>query len=103
MKKIYLLLCIVGVLLPFATFFPWLSAHGLAFHLLAQQAFSEPVSAFAWVDVLVSAVALLTFMLHQQRVRPVKGLWMAVAGLFCVGVSFALPLYLYLRERSEVT
>jgi len=28
-------------------------------------------------------------------------LWLPIAGLLAVGVSFALPLFLYLRERSR--
>ncbi|RQO53499.1 hypothetical protein DBR47_24080 [Paucibacter sp. KBW04] len=39
-------------------------------------------------------------MAHQQRQQPVKHLWLPIAGLFCVGVSLALTLYLHLRERT---
>lgn len=100
MKAAYLLLCTCGVLLPYAAFGPWLIQHGFALHLLAQQAVWSPVAAFAWADVLVSAAALLLFIFHEQRVRPIKNAWLPVLGLLCVGVSLALPLYLYLRERS---
>lgn len=100
MKFVYLLLCLLGTALPYAAFGPWLAQHGLAFHLLAQQVMATPVAAFAWADVLVSAMTLLVFISHQQRQTPVKHVWLPVAGLLCVGVSLALPLYLYLRERA---
>ncbi len=100
MKAAYLSLCILGVVLPYAAFSPWLVEHGLALFLLVQQTTASPVAAFAWADVLVSAATLLLFMAHQRRIRPVRHAWMAVVGLLVVGVSLALPLYLYLRERS---
>lgn len=101
MKTAYLLLCLLGTALPYAFFGPWLAQHGLAVHLLAQQAMATPVAAFAWADVLVSGLTLLVFIAHQQRRKPIKRWWLPIVGLLCVGVSLALPLYLYLRESSD--
>lgn len=100
MKNLYLALCILGSALPLIAFGPWLLAHGLDVPLLLEQAVSSPVAAFAWADVLVSTLALLAFIAHQQRLRPLPRVWLPVLALFCVGVSLALPLYLYLRERQ---
>jgi hypothetical protein len=68
---------------------------------MAAQVVSSPVAAFAWADVLISAAALVAFMAHEQVARPVRPIWLPVVGLLCVGVSLALPLYLYLRESSR--
>jgi hypothetical protein len=100
MKTTYLLLCALGVLLPYAAFGPWLIEHGPAVYLLAVQVVDSPVAAFAWADVLVSAAALLVFMAREHSMRPVRHAWLPLVGLLCVGVSLALPLYLYLRESS---
>ncbi|MYN45400.1 DUF2834 domain-containing protein [Pseudoduganella sp. FT93W] len=99
MHRLYLLLCLLGSVLPLAAFMPWLASHGLALNLLLAQILEQPVAAFAWADVLVSALALLAFMWHEQRQQAVRGVWWAVASLFLVGVSLALPLYLYLRAQ----
>jgi hypothetical protein len=100
MKTAYLLLCVLGVVVPYFAFGPWLLEHGPALYLLVTQVLGSPVAAFAWADVLVSAVALLVFMAHEQRSRPIRYSWLPVVGLLCVGVSLALPLYLYMRENS---
>lgn len=103
MKNLYLSLCVLGTALPLIAFGPWLLAHGLDIPLLLEQALTSPVAAFAWADVLVSALVLLAFIAQQQRVRPVQRVWLPVVALFCVGVSLALPLYLYLREKQAYT
>ncbi|MDT9001057.1 DUF2834 domain-containing protein [Paucibacter sp. APW11] len=101
MKKLYLLLCVAGTVLPYALFAPWLASHGLALQLLWASIAEQPVAAFAWADVLVSGIALLAMMAHEQRRRPLRRPWLPVLALFGVGVSLALPLYLYLREASD--
>ena len=97
-RQVYLLIALLGTALPLWAFLPWLQTHGLALHLLLVQASATPLSAFAWADVLVSALALLAFIAFEQRRRPVPRLWLPLLGLCCVGVSLALPLYLYQRE-----
>jgi hypothetical protein len=53
--------------------------------------------AFA-IDIIVSAVVVIAFVLIEgQRLR-VRHLWAPIVGIL-VGVCFALPLFLYLRER----
>ena len=97
-KTTYFLLCFVGVVLPYWILGPWLVQHGPALYLFATQIAESPIAAFAWADVIVSAAALLVFMIGEQRVRPIRRFWMPIVGLLFVGVSLALPLYLYLRE-----
>lgn len=100
MQTVYILLCIVGTVLPLAQFVPWLSAHGLDVPLLVQQAVATPVSAFAWSDVLVSGVAVAVFVVIEGRRLAMRRLWLPLFGLV-VGPSLALPLFLLLRERHE--
>lgn len=91
-------LAIAGTVLPLSQFVPWLGTHGLAFPLLLQQAFSSQVAAFAWLDVLVSGCVLLVFMWCEARRLNMAAPWWPVTGLLLVGVSLALPWFLYLRE-----
>jgi hypothetical protein len=60
-KTIYLGLCVLGVVLPYWQFVPWLAVNGLNMHLFFQQLFVNHISAFFGMDVLVSALALLVF------------------------------------------
>ena len=102
MRFVYLVLCMLGTLLPLSQFVPWLSANGLAIGLLVQEAFSLPVAAFAWWDVVISALVTLVFILSEGRRLEVKHLWLPVMGLCAVGVSLALPLFLLLREQRLI-
>jgi hypothetical protein len=100
-KNLYLVLCILGALLPYWQFLPWLIEHrGVPVALFFSELFANRISAFAWMDVLVSAIALLVLMrVENARVR-IPARWLPILALLCVGVSLALPLYLYLRETA---
>lgn len=98
MKAMYLLLCVVGTLLPFTQFIPWLATYGLDVPLLMQQISADRLSAFAWLDVLVSALVLMVFICVESRRLRMRCGWVSLLGL-CVGVSLALPLFLFMRER----
>jgi len=99
-KTIYLLLCLLGIVLPYWQFLPWVAANGLNLSLFLQQLFANRIGAFFGMDVLVSAAALLLFIrLEKTRVR-IPGRWLPLFAVLTVGVSLALPLFLYLRERA---
>ena len=99
-KNIYLLLCILGVAIPYSQFVPWVMENGLHIGLLVRELFANRVSAFFGLDVLVSSVVLLVFMHVEGRLVRVRFRWLPIVGLCAVGVSLALPLFLYLRERA---
>jgi uncharacterized protein DUF2834 len=100
LKTIYLLLCIVGTVVPYAVFLPWLMSNGLDIPLLVSQIASSPVTTFGWLDILISVIALFVFMWVDHRRRPVKLIWMPIVGTLLVGVSLGLPLCLLLREST---
>ena len=95
MQRFWLALCVAGTIAPYAVFVPWLMRHGLDLQLLYQEASGTPVAAFAWLDVLVSAVAVLRLAGQGVR-RGERRFWLVVAGTCVVGVSLGSPLYLYL-------
>lgn len=97
-KTIYLLLCLIGTILPYWQFAPWLLQHGLNLPLFFQELFVNRIGAFFGMDVIVSAVVLLRFArLESSRLR-VRRWWLTVVAVLTVGVSLGLPLFLYLRE-----
>ncbi len=98
MQSIYALLCIVGTVLPLAQFVPWLADRGLDVPLFIQEATANPISSFAWSDLVVSAVVLVFFVLVEGRRLSMRHAWASLLGL-AVGISLALPLFLWLRER----
>ena len=98
MKKFYLILCILGILLPYWQFLSWIAENGPAFDALIREAIGSRISAFAWLDVIVAAIALLGFILYEGRRHNIRRLWLPILGTCAVGVSFGLPLFLFMRE-----
>jgi hypothetical protein len=100
MKLFYLLCAIAGAVIPYSQFAPWVAEHGLDVKLLAAELFSTRIGAFFGLDVLVSAAALLAFIVWEGRRRRMKKLWMPMAATCIVGVSCGLPLFLFMREQE---
>ncbi|MGH7497552.1 MAG: DUF2834 domain-containing protein [Gemmatimonadales bacterium] len=100
-KSLYLGLGIVGVVAPYSQFIPFLREHGLDFRLIVQQLFANRISGFFALDVIVSSVVLWLFIRVEGRRSGVPRLWMPLAALLTVGVSLALPLFLFLREAHR--
>src|ERR1700733_1646902 len=99
-KKIYLLLCFIGVVLPYWQFVPWVASNGLNTRLFVQQLFANRVSAFFGMDVFVSAMVLLLFVRLENSRVTVRGRWLPLLAVLTGGVSLGLPLFLYLRETT---
>ena len=103
MANFYLALCVVGVVVPYGFFLPWLIDNGLNISLFITELVSTRVGAFCGADVIVAGVALFGFMFADGHRAGMKWLRAPVVGTHCVGVSLGLPPFLYLRERSRVT
>ena len=98
MKSFYMVCCLIGIVLPYWQFLPWLAEHGFAPIELVIEAASTRISAFAWLDVLVSAVVLLTFVDVESKRLNMKYRWAPWIATLTVGVSLGLPLFLLLRD-----
>jgi Terpene cyclase DEP1 len=99
-KNIYLSFCVLGAGIPYSQFVPWVVENGLHLGLLVRQLFAKHISAFFGLDVLLSSVVLLMFMRVEGRLVRLRLRWLPIVVLCAVGVSLALPLFLYLRERA---
>lgn len=99
-KQLFLLGALVGTVLPYYYFVQFLLAHGLDIPLFVAQLFASPVSAFFVMDVLVSSLVLWLFVFAEGRRLGMRHLWVYVVANLMVGVSLALPLFLYFREDA---
>lgn len=98
-QSTYVALCILGTVLPYSQFMPFLLEHGLDLNLLVEQLFATRISTFFGTDVIVSAIVFLTFVFWEGKRLQMKHLWVYVASLL-VGVSLGLPLFLLMRQRK---
>jgi hypothetical protein len=102
MQWIYLIAAILGTVLPLSQFLPFLTANGLDMSLFMRQLFQTHVSGFFAMDVLVSSFVLWVFVFSEGRRRGMSKLWVYVLCNLVVGVSLALPLFLFFRERRII-
>ena len=100
LKTIYLLLCVIGIAVPYWQFIPWVAQHGLNLRLLVQELFANRISTFFGLDVILSSIVLVVFMRAESSRLKIPRRWLPVLAVLTVGVSLALPLFLYMRERT---
>jgi hypothetical protein len=100
LRHCYLALCVIGAILPYSQLVPWIAIHGLDFPLFFQELFSTRISGFFVMDVIVSAIVLVTFMLTEGSRLGHRLLWLPILATLLVGVSLGFPLFLYMRQRT---
>ena len=99
MKTIYLACAIAGAIIPYGQLVPWLAEHGPDPKGFILELFSTRIGAFFGLDVIVSAVVLIAFILWEGRRVRMSALWAPIAATGLIGVSCGLPLFLFMRER----
>ena len=101
LRNLYAILAAVGFVLPLWVFVPFLREHGFDPRLFVLQLFASPVSGFFGMDVIVSAIVLALFVMTEGRRMRMRALWLPIVGTVVVGVSFGLPLFLFMRETAS--
>ena len=97
-KLLYLTLAVIGFILPYYFLIAFLVAHGIDAGLFLNQLFGTPISTFFAADLVISCVVFLGFMSQEADRHGMKHQWIYWLSLFSVGLSFALPLFLWARE-----
>ena len=98
-KNIFLVLAVLGLVVPYWFFFQFFNANGLNIGLLVQQALGNPVSIAFTVDLVLSIIVFWIYMFSEANKLQMKNAWLYLLASLTIGLSFALPLFLYFRER----
>jgi hypothetical protein len=99
LRHLYLALCVLGVVVLYVQFVPWLSQHGLQIDLFVRELFATRIGAFFGLDVVFSAIALFVFICAERKAVAIRHVWLPIIATLVVGVSLGLPLFLYMRQR----
>ncbi|MGB1250264.1 MAG: DUF2834 domain-containing protein [Candidatus Promineifilaceae bacterium] len=99
-KTIYLIWAILGTVIPFMGFGNFIVANGLDLIGFANGAVANGAAAGFTADLFISSFVFWMFMFKDASERGIKNLWIYVACNLLVGLSLALPLYLYVREDT---
>ena len=102
-RHFYLVCCVLGLVLPYSQFVPWLLEHGLAITVFFRELFANRISACFAMDVIVSAIVLIWFIQSEGKRFRVRLLWLPAVGTLVVGVSFGFPLFLWQVTLDRTT
>ena len=100
LQNIYILLCLLGFVLPYSQFIPFLTEHGLNLRLFFEQLFANRISAFFAMDLLISSIVFWIFLYWEGSRVKMSNLWVYVVCNLTVGLSLGFPLFLLMRQRK---
>jgi len=61
-RHLYVVFCLLGLVLPYSQFISWIiEHHALNISMFMQDLFANRIAAFFALDVIVSAIVLLSF------------------------------------------
>lgn len=100
LRNFYLAMAIVGTVVPWLFFGAFFAQNGLALPLFLQSLFANGPAAGFSADVLISIAIFWVWSWQNAAQHQVARWWLVLPASFFVGLSLALPLYLYLRERA---
>ncbi len=102
MKRLYLFLAVAGAILPYAFFTQHFLSQGVGLYTFVAALFVNPAAGGFTADLLFTSVVFWIFM-FQQKSRgngPTPTLFIVINLL--IGLSCAVPAYLYVRERGTI-
>ena len=99
MKKLYLILAVLGAVLPYVFFFQFIQAEGVNIPLFISSLFVNGAASGFSVDLLLSSFIFWLFMFQQLRKPNNPKPYLFIILNLAIGLSCALPAYLYARER----
>ena len=97
-KNLYLLLTALGVILPYYFIFRFLASAEQPIIPSMIQLFATDMSTAFNTDLLFSILVFWVFVYMESKRISLKNWWFFLPAAL-IGLSFALPLFLYFRER----
>lgn len=99
-KNFYLLMAVVGTVVPWIFFGSFFALSGIDIPLFLQSLFVNGAAGGFSADVLISIPVFWIWSWRDATQHSVARWWLVLPASFFVGLSLALPLYLYLREQD---
>ena len=100
-KNLYLLLAIVGAVVPYVFFIQHFAATGFGLADFVAALFVNPAASGFTADLLISSLVFWSFMFYRHGDgKGARPLWFVIINL-TIGLSCALPAYLYASEAAS--
>ena len=99
-QNMYALLAILGLLVPYSIFLPWLLENGLNIELFFQEFLANGVATTTALDFIIVSIGVILFIVFESKKLGMKRVYIPIIATF-LAVGFGLALFLYLRERFD--
>ncbi len=99
MRAVFLVLTIIGAVVPMYYFVSWFEVYGYDIGAMVEAWNVSDATTGLVYDLTIAAVTLTVFVIWETMRN---GKWLnliAIPATFFIGVSCGLPFYLYLRSR----
>lgn len=101
MKKLYLLLAIIGAIVPYVFFFQFIEAEGMNIPAFISALFVNGAAGGFSADLLLTSFIFWLFMFQQVKESNGPKPYIFIILNLAIGLSCALPAYLYARENTR--
>lgn len=101
-RHLYLVIAVAGFAIPVLPFINFLLKNGFDIQVFISMMFENDVSTFFGWDVMISSLAVFVLVYSEGRRKNMKNLWIYVLMTLIIGVSLALPAFLYMREKNRL-
>jgi hypothetical protein len=99
MKNVYLMLAIVGGVVPYIFFAQHFSSEGFGLGGFVQALFANPAAGGFTADLLLTSFIFWLYMFNQRGRENGPAPWLFVLLNLSIGLSCAFPAYLYAVKR----
>ncbi len=101
MKRFYLLMAIIGAVVPYIFFFQFFADEGLNLGGFVSALFANGAAGGFSADLLITSFVFWVAMAYQQKQGKGPGPLPFVVLNLLIGLSCAVPAYLYMRESRS--
>jgi hypothetical protein len=100
MKRMYFILAFFGFVIPYYFLIRFIINNGFNLVEMGNQLFANEMSTFFAVDLMIVAIVFLIFSFYNSKMLGMRRWWIYLLATLLVGPSFAIPLYLGIREEK---
>lgn len=103
MKNTYLVLAVLGGVIPYLFFFQFVRIEGVNLPLFVESLFVNGAAGGFSADLLFTSFVFWLFMFIEAKDSRKPSPYLFIALNLTIGLSCALPAYLYAKERKKIT
>ena len=97
-RHLYLLLFVIGAILPYTQYVPFILTRGWNVQIFFQQLLANQISIGFTLDLVIAAIVFIIFIFVEGARLKMRFLWLPLLVTLIIGLSSGFPLFLYMRQ-----